>query len=286
MSIAAPGVEVPGPKCFAPRFGLFSVAEIEDRDHGHWEAGTYHEQLSCDDIQIISNDCVVGDVIKNTDGGTGDPESDPFTLVAPYHCSTGGSSELARAFDLAEARLDRGEMRGVERAFWTGRDSQGVALRQTLGGPDAADLTPVSGAVSITDGFAMLESWAGENMPCAPILHAGRGLGVYLAERHLTERDGDVLHSRGTGSRVAIGGGYLVSGPDGVAAAPGEAWLFVSGSVKILRSPKFFTPDRNNFSEAINRRINDVTVFAERMYSIHVDCGIAAIRVNLKSCCC
>lgn len=287
MSITSPGVEVGSPKCVAPRFGLFSVAEIEDVAHGHWEAGFYHEQLPCDDIQSVSVQCVVSDVVKDTEGGVSYPESDVFALVAPNKCSTGGAEDFARAFDLAGERLARGEMRGVERAFWTGVDSQGLPLRQTLGGnPDVVDLTPISGAVSITDGFAMLESWAGENMPCSPVLHAGRGLGVYLAERSLTDRDGDVLVSVGTGSRVSIGGGYLVSGPNGVAADPGEAWLFISGAIKILRSPIFYTPERGNFAGAIARSTNDVTVFAERMYGIETDCGMAAIRVNLKSCCC
>lgn len=291
MSITSPGVEVDGPACVPARFSLYSVAEVDDREDGHWQAGNYHRQLPCGDIQTVSTDCVPGDVIKDTtDAFPSFPESDAFALVAPYDCSTGGSLPLSEAWDLATERLTRSEIRSVERAFWTGLDSQGVTVRTSLGqNPDAVDLTPVAGAVSITDGVALLESWAGENMACAPIIHAARGLGTYFAERNLVHADfkdaAGVLRMTGTGSRVAIGGGYLVSGPMGDAPAAGEGWIYVTGSVKVTRGPVFHTPTRDDQAGAVDRLINDVTVYAERMVSIATECGIAAIKVKLCGCC-
>lgn len=282
-----PGVEFDAPACIPARYGLLSVAEVEDVADGHWLAKFHTELESCDDLEVRAIHCE-GDARtepKLTEGPLDFPESDPFTLVAPFECSTGGMT-LSEAWDHAAARLDAGEDRALERTFWTGRDRFLNELGGTLGGdPGALDLTPIAGTASITEGVALLEQWAGENMPCAPTLHASRGLGVYLAERHLIEPSGNVMYSRGTGSRVAIGGGYSSTGPDGVAAPAGEGWLWVTGSIKVLRGPVWFTPDRGDMGAAVDRTINDITVFAERNYGITRGCGLAAVRVTLTSCC-
>lgn len=283
-----PGVEVDAPACVFPRYGLLSVAEVEDVADGHWLTKFHTEIESCDDLEVRAIHCE-GDARtqpKLTEGPLDFPESDPFTLVAPFECSTGGL-RLSDAWTHAENRLDQGESRSLERTFWTGRDRFANELGGTMGGdPDAVDLTPGTGAVSITDGFALLEQWAGENMPCGPVLHAARGLGVYLAERNLIEPSGNVMYSSGTGSRVAVGGGYNTTGPDGTPAATGEGWLWVTGAIKVLRGPKFFTPDRGDVASAVDRTVNDITVFAERNYGFTRGCGLAAIRVNLKSAFC
>lgn len=283
-----PGEQVQSPACVPARYGLLSVAEVEDRADGHWLQGFHHEQVSCDDIDSRVLECPPDNEEKDTESGLEFPESDPFTLIAPFKCAVPGGMPLSRAWDLAEQRLDQAENRALERLFWTGRDRLGNVVRGTLGGDTAEDITPAAGAVSLTDGFALLESWAGENMSCAPILHASRGLGVYLAERNLVEASGNgsILYSKGTGSRIAIGGGYRVTGPDGVAAPAGEGWLFVTGAIRVLRGPKFFTPNRGDDAGAVDRLINDITVFAERNYGVERECGLAAIRVSLKSCCC
>lgn len=297
MSITTPGERVDAPACVPTRFGLLSVAEIEDRDTDeHWGLGFYHEQLTCEDVQSRVVKCTEP-TPKVTDESLSYPTSDPFTLIAPFKCAT-GQMTLERAWDLAEQRLARSESSSLEKAFWSGRDSLGNQITQSLGGsPDVVDLTPLSGAVDITSGLGMLNSWAGENMPCGPIIHTQRGIGDYLAERNLIESSGEVLYTR-TGSRVSLGGGYLASGPGvlpddpdvdplglPVAAVDGEAWMFVTGSVKLLRGPVFFTPDRDDVGAAVDRLVNDIIVFAERNYGFEYECGVGAVRVRLFSCC-
>ncbi len=298
MAWNTPGVEVAGAACARSRFGLLSVAEIEDVEDGHWEQGFHHEELSCEDIETRAINCPPPTEPKDVeDAGLHYPVGDAFTLIAPFKCSTAGI-RLGDAWDHAEERLLRAQDRSLERVFWTGRDALGNRVRGTLGAalavPDddddetdeVSDITPATGAVSITDGLALLEQWAGEHMACQPIIHSARGIATYLAERNLIVPDGTVMHTRGADSRVAIGGGYRTSGPDNVAAAPGEAWLWITGSVKIRRAPTFFTPERTNEAAALDQLVNDVTVFAERTYGALRQCGAAAIRVNLRSCCC
>lgn len=284
------GVLVAPPACVPARYGLLSVAEVEDRPDGHWQTGIEYELETCEDLFVMTPKCnqVTPDLEKEVDGGTvsSDNYSDPFTMIAAYKCSTPGRP-LSEAWEHAEKRLDRGENRAIERTFWTGLDKGGNTIRQSLGSnPDAVDITPGAGAVSITSGLAILESWAGENYPCQPVIHAQRGLGVYLGERGIvTSEDKKELRVTGTGSRVVIGGGYLATGPIGDVPAAGEGWLFVTGGIKVTRGPVFFTPERGRDGEAVDRVINDVIVFAERTYAIQQDCIIGAVRVLLQSCC-
>lgn len=284
------GVLVAPPSCIPAKFGLLSVAEVEDRPEGRWQAGIEYELETCDDLFVMTPACnqTVPDLDKEVDGGTvsSDNFSDPFTLIAAYKCSVGGRL-LSEAWEHAEKRLDRSEPRGLERAFWTGKDKAGNTIRQSLGdNPDAVDLTPGAGAVSITDGVAILESWAGENYPCQPILHAQRGIGVYLGQSKIaSSMGGDALLVNGTGSQVVVGGGYLATGPNGDVPAAGEGWIFITGSLKVIRGPVFFTPDRGDDGSAVDRLLNDVTVFAERTYAIQQDCIVGAVRVLLQSCC-
>lgn len=297
MAIASPGEQVAGPNCVPSRYGLLSVAEVQDMPDGHWQAGFTWDRESCEDLEVRTIACQF-DTPKTTDGsGLSFPESDGFVTIAPFDCSVAGLT-LSDAWMHAEARLNQGEARTIERAFWTGMDAEGNPIRGTLGvdpaivaapqlAPDpVTDLTPAAGAVSITDGLAMLESWAGDSMPCAPIIHAQRGVATYLAERRLIEPNGNVMYAIGTGSRVVVGGGYGVTGPAGVVPTTGEAWLFATGAVKVLRGRTFFTPDRDDYAAAVDRRVNDITVFAERPYGFALGCGVAAVRVHMRSCCC
>lgn len=284
------GVLVDPPDCVPVMFGLLSVAEVEDRPSGKWEAGIEYELESCEGLEVLTPKCnqTTPDLEeKETDGGTVDSDnfSDPFTVVAGYKCGAVGRP-LSEAWEHAETRLDRGEARALERTFWTGKDRGGNDIRQSLGAnPDVVDLTPGAGALSITDGVAVLESWAGANYPCQPIIHAQRGIGVYFGQKNLvSSKDEKILRVTGTGTRVAIGGGYLATGPEGDEPVDGESWIYITGSIKIIRGPKFYTPERGDNGAAVDRTVNNITVFAERTYAIEQDCIVGAVRVLLQSC--
>ena len=280
------GVLVAPPACTPALYGLMSVVEIEDQAEGHWQTGIEYELETCEDIFVMTPKCngvdVRADVVKDTTGGTvsSDNYSDPFTMVSAYKCSTGGRP-IEESWEHAEERLKRNEARTLERTFWVGKDIQNNVIRQSLGNnPDAIDLTPLLGSVNIADGIAALEYWAGENYPCQPVLHTNRGITTYLAERGIAGPDGKVLRNKGTGTPIVAGGGYTKSGPASAAAVAGKSWIYVTGALKVLRSPVFFTPERGNKGAAVDRSINDVVVFAERTYAIQQDCIVAAIQVN------
>lgn len=286
------GVLVSPPSCEPADFGLLSVAEMVDEPEGHWQTGILYEVQSCTDILILTPHCPPGEYMKPGAGGNLTTEySDPFTLMASYECGAVGRP-LSEAWDLAGSRLDRGEQRSLERAFWTGKDVEGNDIAPSLSeNPDAVDLTPGAGTVDITTGLSILETWAGAEYPCEPIVHVNRGLATYLGERGLinaelaTVSGSKVLTATGTGTRVAVGGGYGITGPGGDVPTAGEAWMFITGSILVRRSPAFFTPDRGDDAAAVDRYVNNITVFAERTYVFEQDCIVGAVRVNLQSCC-
>ncbi|MFH9016316.1 hypothetical protein ACH4C6_33650 [Streptomyces sp. NPDC017943] len=63
---------------------------------------------------------------------------------------------------------------------------------------------------------------------------------------------------------MIVGSGYSAAnfGPDGTPAAPGTAWLYISGPVVVRRGPIDVIPDRAGSS--IDMRVNGRRVLAER----------------------
>jgi len=294
------GALVPGPTTATPKFSLFSAVELEDNvASGHWEGGIQYETDSCAPIDTTQINCPPQDIVKDPSGGNINVfESGAFAVLAGYKCGTVGRP-AKEAFDIAERRLRRNEIRAVEEAFYTGLDGQGnlvyPSLRQAPApGPgDPAvltidDLTPVAGALSISGGLAALEAYAGGFYPSVPVLHIPRGLAVHLAERGLVNADlnTDTLTSTATGTPIVAGGGYGVTGPDGSSPTGDDTWMYITGAMKIMRSEVFFTPHRDESSASIDRVLNDVTVYAERTYAIEIDCEfVAAVRVLATPCC-
>lgn len=290
MSIAGTGgVLVEGPAHVPARYGLLSVAELVDDPDGHWLTGVLNDVEACDDLTIHSA-CPVEPMPNKEDDATSyhTNHSDPFFLVAGFKCSTVGMTRQ-RAHDIAGRRLSRGENRGLERAFWNGLDAGGNALEGSLTqNPDVLDITPVSGAIDLTSGVAMLESAMGDCYPGTAVLHANRGVATYLAERMVLEDDNGVQRFRATGSSLVVGGGYNITGPVGNAhadPASGEGWMFATGAIKVLRGPTAFVPELPSDPSMVDRVINNYTVFAERPYDILLDCCIFAVRVQTVSCC-
>lgn len=283
------GTLITPPACTPAKFSLLSTIEVEDRTEtdGHWQAGYSWDQNSCEDLVVVQ---ACPPALEDKSASLEGVETfvgDPFTMVAGYACSAGGRP-LDAAWTFAQERLDRGENRSAERTFWTGVDLGGNPIRGTLrhpfDDPDdlAPDVTPVPGtAVSLTTGLALLEDYMGDCYPCAPLIHASRGVAVGLAERNLIYDNGQVLYVVGTGTRLVVGGGYQTAGPDGDDASAGEAWIFATGALKALRSPSFFTPPEGDTAAAVNRQINDIEVFAERTYGFIHDCCVAAVLVEL-----
>lgn len=201
---------------------------------------------------------------KITNENSGTSSADAFTLYSLRACR--GIGDWERAGTRANNLLQAGEQRGVEKALWSIMNAGG-----------ATDLTIGGAGVKPEIGLAVLEYWAAQKYGGTPVIHAPRDVGSLLATRNATERRGNHFESQ-LGAPVVNGGGYAKTGIGGAAAPAGEAWLFVTGAVRIwrgttnLRGPFFVQTPQDNTQVAM----------AERSYLIATDCLLAGIRVTLS----
>lgn len=292
MALFDCGVEVNGPLVVPRTIGLFTVANVSTPADSHWEVAgvTWDDELCTQAFSTISL-CPPDD--EDLDPKVADRSfsfccADPFIVYGSYDCPPVGRS-ANEAFDVATRRLLALEERAVEAAFWLGVTSDGEAISPSLNLGNATceidpdDLTPTGGAVSPVAGIATLESVLADCVPGVGVIHANYGLAAYLANADLLLQDERGYHTP-TGQRIALGAGYDGSvGPGGVVAGAGETWVFATGPVAVWRSDIFLTPPR--LDEAVDRSLNNVRVYAERVYSVGFSCCLSAIRISLTDCC-
>jgi len=286
MAITPRGLLVPGPQARPSRYGLFSVAQQGNTSDGHWQAGIEWEDTLCGDVYSTLPHC--GEPSPEPAPKTADPgplfrTADPFTLYGSYNCSTGGR-RAQDAFDIARARLAAREEQGVELVLWTGITVDGTLSSSLATGDDEISVTDVTGSGGALDpvtALDLLEEAMGGCVPGAGVIHVPYRAASTLASQFLVAREGDGMYTH-TGQSVVFGAGYPGSGPDNDAAADGEAWLFGTGQVTLWRGDPFLTPA--TLAEAMDRTINDVTVFAERTYAVGFSCCLFAVKMFLSCC--
>jgi hypothetical protein len=192
----------------------------------------------------------------------------PHSIYAGAVCSTMGWS-YAEAVAQVRATLELGEQRAIEAAFW----------RDTLA-PRAVDLTPPTGPVNLAVGVAALEGCLAETYGGVGVLHVPAGAAALLGCCNiLSLTNGTPATLAGNCAIIGAGYSYENSGPGGIPADPGTAWLYISGPVLVRRGPVDVIPDRAGPS--IDRRYNDQRVLAERTVVVGTTCSICAINVAL-----
>lgn len=280
------GLLVPGPSMNVARYGLLSVMQGPFTPGDvHWEAGLEFEETLCVDVSETVASCPDIPDPKVPAGGPDFRMVDPFTLYGSYECATGGR-KASDAHTIARARLVANEHRGVERVFWTGLADGNTITPSLAFGDVAAGITPVdlspAGALDPVSAIAALESALAECLPGTGVIHANHGLAAYLAAQYLLVRDGDEYRTP-AGHQLALGAGYPGTGPNNVAVGPGVTWLFATGPVIGWRGEIFDTP--GEIPEAVDRSLNNITVFAERTWAVGFACCIFAVRAELTCDC-
>jgi hypothetical protein len=81
------------------------------------------------------------------------------------------------------------------------------------------------------------------------------------------------------GNKVAIGGGYPGSGPDGAPRAANTTWLYATGNVFGYRSNVRVRAPQG--AESIDRSNNTIKMIAERTYVLGWDCCHFAVQAFL-----
>lgn len=282
------------PPVFTPTgYGLLSVAELAvDDGDGHWRNGVQYQPTYCGMALNTAAVCVTGGTPKPALAGDFPTVgADPFGVYAWLDCSPIGYSpdEWRR---MTVAALVNNEAATVERVFQTGLAGGGLVYPHLAADTEVYDGTgvgqvvrlqtaagvPVTGLVDVVEAVGALEGAMGACYGGTPILHIPMAAVAHFADHNLIVRDGARLKTPG-GSLIAAGGGYTGAGPDGTPAAPGTAWLYATGAVKVWRSQVELTG--RNPADWVGRSRNEQVLIAERVYVIGWDCCHFAVQVSL-----
>jgi hypothetical protein len=280
-------VAAPPTEAFAG--GLFAAARFPDLppdgNGNRWECGIEYEAETCAQLSGWSEVCPP-EVPEDKPANLQFPlvEGGPFTAVLGVQCPLVGYTleeferRVRNAFQLCEQRT-------VEEIFWTGSEGNN-SLAGTVGVPSTCfvpDGITTANPLSITGGVSAIEDYMGSNYCGTPVIHSPRAVAAFAARSNLLV--GNVgRQTTPLGTRWAFGGGYAVNtGPDGVAAPDGVAWMYATGQVNIWRSELWINPDDLRY--AFNTRTNDVLMYAERKYIVTTECACIAVPVSVSCDC-
>lgn len=280
---------VKSPRCTEPhKYGLLSVVTPFTPTDVHWQAGgiQWEDYLCGDGTETFIDNCPpASGFTKPSERNLNFCVADPFVAVGSFDCSPVGRP-AGEAFEIARRRLLAWEGRQVENSVWTGITANGTINPSFAFGNDQCEIVPVDvnpgGAVDPVAAFSLLESALGDEVACGGIIHVPVNLVSFLKAHHLLEVQGDELYSP-SGYRVVAGNGYPGTGPANAAAAAGEAWIFATGPMLIARSVMMMVPE--SVAEGVNRQLNNITVRAERFYSVGFSCSLLAVRASLTCLC-
>lgn len=283
MPSVYPKITIEPPQIERYRGGLYSAANWPELpgDGQRWENGVQYQAETCATATTWAVTCGTDEEREAKEATLALPlvEGSPFVAYLGVECPLVGFT-LEEFSRLVRNALDACEQRSVERTFWTGdmgndphlADPETVVLGNT-------DVTPLS----LLQGVALLEGYLGDNYCGIGVLHAPRTLAPFAANFGLISGTNPRITTP-LGTRWAFGAGYSVNtGPTGIEAAAGTAWIYATGQVNAWKSDIWLQPDQ--LEQSFNTLNNNVELFAERAFVLTTECVTAAVRVRLDCQC-
>lgn len=285
-AIFAPPVNVAAPTPMPKEFGLYSIASVTDLADDHAGNGVQYDPLSCGNVAAVGAGCWPPG--SPSMPATVDLEQGRWIRTTSFFVYTGPAGDLisyrpAELLTKAQTWLQLGEEGAVERALWTGGPfaDDSDALRLTAGVRDP-DLNPdgveVLAAAAVPPKLAvgLLEEALGDRILGRGVIHAPRVAIPFLPDMTI---NGTRLQTK-LRTDVVAGSGYTGSAPDDAARAAGEAWLYGTGPVKVVRG-KQFDVGGDDASRLLDRASNEITVLSGRMVTVTYECALVGVRVAL-----
>lgn len=276
-----PQFVVDGPVPQPPPYRLLaegnpSVEIIDDPSDPHWQAGA-NVWAYPSDVPSVWDGCIddPGTAVKVAGGTIKRPVFSAYTIYFPVTCSMLGINpdDIDAWQARATAALLATESHAIESEIMKGTH---LPLKPHFGDASVSILN--GGAVtSEKTALGFLADAVGATGRQG-LLHATPATVVGFTELDLY-RDRDNIFSA-DGIPMVRGSGYIGAVPTGGAApAPGQAWAFATGPMKIIRSSIYGIPEKP--SQALDRGNNTYTFMAERNYLVIWDTVLqAAILVD------
>ncbi len=193
----------------------------------------------------------------------------PFAVYSSYTCSIVGF-DYEEASRRVRTRLTLEEQKGVEKRFWGGAAAPGAFLAGLLRG--ATTLTTASCTAL---GISQLEQALADNGIEGGIIHARPFMMPFFANLHVLEKRGRGWQTP-MGTAIVFGQGYDGTGPAGEAVTATTEWMYATGRVPIWQDAEMFVPP----VDVLNRTDNTLSLVAERVYAVGIECGKWAVQVT------
>lgn len=181
--------------------------------------------------------------------------ADPFTIYAEVICQTMAFKNASRA---ARNALEISAAKTIERYYWESLITRGQALA-------------AGNAVDPTRALAELEQYIASVYNGMGVIHTSAWGVAYLSNAGLLDdtATGDERLRTWRGTPVVVGHGYPREGSD-AAAAGGDFWMFVTGSISIIRTGI-------EVVETVDKERNNRFALAEQVVVILDDCPIPGV---------
>lgn len=252
----------PSARVFGPN-PTFTVNGITDGAHtvtisspiGSWTSASFTWPLTVGLPNVVALGTKTDTQIEIVSGT-------PFSIYKKTECQDLTDDDTT----WARNALAHGESHAVEQA-----------VMQSILAQPTTDLPAGSTAISLINGIAALEGYAADVYGGVPTIHMPRSVATRALAKDalLTSLDWSITTKQG--ALVANGGGYSMNlGPTGAPAPAGQAWLYATGQVTLLRGPV-------HTHRVLDHQTNDQIVLAERTYVPSVDCFVAAVLVTLEA---
>lgn len=257
-------------------FSAVSAYNVIDDTDDHERNGIVYKSPACQsDLNEFVDDCVSANVAPKTAtdaNRNAQIQGCPFHLYAKTSCKT---TTLEAMYDEANVIFDLGENRGIEAAVW-----KNVLVPSA---PTVINTVPgLPGALSIIAGVAALESAMACCYPGVPTFHTDRGMAIFAGNVFLLDRVGNQLETP-LGSKWAFYGCAPNTGPDGLPAPAGTAWIYATSQLTLRRFPKMVSPPDHD--QILLYPTNEPSVLVERTYVPSIECCAYAVLVT-ASCAC
>jgi hypothetical protein len=263
--------EPPPPPVRPP--GLFdaSIGPIPFPSPNAVGGGVQYIPDACGDVYLWGMNCPPVSGSKTFLGLPTPVSGFPFAVLTSYQCSMVGIDyDEARARVLARAALFMQE--GVERAFWQGGNAPGLpGLTGLLRGA-----TPLTAASCPVTALAILEQGLADNNIFGGVIHARPYMAPFFANNHLLLPDGRGWKTH-AGTKIVFGHGYDGTGPNGEAVTTTVEYMYATGRPIIWQDPEIFVPPVEG---GLNRSTNILTLMAEQVYAMGIECGKWSVAVT------
>lgn len=244
------------------RYTLLDAAQLIASADERWLAGAWVNGYPSGRPRT-HDPCSTGTYrLKSADAGIARPMVGSFTVVVGGSC-TAKSIGPAQSWytDRLSLAFQAVESEAVERMLANG-DGHGGNLGAYIGD---ANMEVLAGGAAQTrrEGLALLEraiAEVGNGM-----IHVSPSLAALWAGDYLIVPERGQMRTLGNGTLVVVGAGYIGIRPDGYAGLlDGEEWAFATGFVQVRRDEITIMPGQ--YSESLDREINELTFYAERDY--------------------